>query len=130
MCDNSVSEGISNELKVGFRQHLKIKHKKKSQKLPDILVLVVKWRDYDVGIESCASQDRHAMGRAELEPLCVTLLVWPLVTRNHVARGPGLAEAVKGNGLLLWKGFCQRPCLCCPELSVSSSVLYGFCMRK
>lgn len=31
MCDNSVSEGISNELKVGFRQHLKIKHTKKSE---------------------------------------------------------------------------------------------------
>lgn len=108
VCDNSISKGISNEFKVCILQHLKVKHKKsqklcvKESALPEVVVLVVKWRDHDVGIESGAGQGRHAIERVEHEPLDCS---WG-------------------------ENFCQRPCLCCSVLSVSSSVLYGFCMRK
>lgn len=45
--------------------------KKYKSALPQIMVLVAKWRDHGVAIESDVSLDRHAVGRTEPLTLCV-----------------------------------------------------------
>lgn len=94
------------------------------------MVLVTKWRDHGVAIESDGSRDRHAVGRTELLTLCVPKRESISVAVATHSVGAEQDDAGKGNGCSCGEHFAKDlVCVaqCCP---VSSGVLYGFCLRK